>query len=164
MKRIVGVLMGLLLLLFSPNSFAEEFVEFRFVCGSDGIDCEEVFNKENNENLLIERDAVLSLSDIAKAEVVEQKIPQYFVNTLEKQGPIQYFINIKFTSEGAKKLRAITEENLKRRLAIFIGGKFIMAPQIYEPIMGGQVQVSRQFNREKIAEMVEQINSKIANE
>ena len=46
---------------------------------------------------------------------------------------------------GAKKFGRITTENVGRRLAIILDNKIISAPQIREPILGGNGQISGNF-------------------
>jgi len=51
-------------------------------------------------------------------------------------------VSLRFTSLGAKKFAKVTEENVGKRLAIVLDGKVMSAPQIREPILSGQAQIT----------------------
>jgi preprotein translocase subunit SecD len=51
-------------------------------------------------------------------------------------------VHIKFTDQGAAKLKIITQENIGKRLAILSDGKLLIAPSIVSVIDGGMVEVS----------------------
>lgn len=68
------------------------------------------------------KDAVVRNSDIARAEVVAGTEPGTFD------------INITFTPEGARKLRAATAGNVGKTIELLIDGKVVMAPVVRSPI------------------------------
>ena len=51
----------------------------------------------------------------------------------------RYVVAFEFDKKGAKKFAKITTDNTYQRLAILLDNKVISAPQIREPITGGQV-------------------------
>ena len=59
-----------------------------------------------------------------------------------------YVVAFEFDSKGAKKFGKITTENTYQRLAILLDNKVISAPQIREPITGGQGNISGRFSPE----------------
>ncbi len=59
-----------------------------------------------------------------------------------------YVVAFEFDNKGAKKFAKITTENTYQRLAILLDGKVISAPQIREPITGGQGNISGNFSPE----------------
>ena len=59
-----------------------------------------------------------------------------------------YVVAFEFDNKGAKKFGKITSENTYSRLAILLDNKVISAPQIREPITGGQGNISGNFSPE----------------
>lgn len=51
-------------------------------------------------------------------------------------------ISVKFTSEGASLFGDITRENVGRQLGIILDGELYSAPNIREPILGGNCEIS----------------------
>ncbi len=60
----------------------------------------------------------------------------------------RYVVAFEFDNKGAKKFARITTENTYQRLAILLDNKVISAPQIREPITGGQGNISGNFSPE----------------
>lgn len=52
------------------------------------------------------------------------------------------YVAVSFNDEGAKLFEKITEENVKKRIGIFVGGEFISAPVVQEKISGGNAQIT----------------------
>lgn len=65
---------------------------------------------------------------------------QHFVRAEVKFNPqnLQPFVAIQFNDEGAKMFEELTERNIGKRIAIFVGGEEISAPSVNEKIAGGQ--------------------------
>ena len=59
-----------------------------------------------------------------------------------------YVVAFELDRKGAKKFAKITTENTYKRLAILLDGKVISAPQIREPITGGQGNITGNFTPE----------------
>ena len=57
----------------------------------------------------------------------------------------KYVVAFEFDRKGAKKFAKITTENTYQRLAILLDNSVISAPQIKEPITGGQGNISGNF-------------------
>lgn len=51
-------------------------------------------------------------------------------------------VSIQFDTEGAKLFEEITERNIGKPLAIFVGGDFISSPNVNEKISGGSAQIT----------------------
>jgi len=68
-------------------------------------------------------------------------------------------VRLKLTSEGAKKFADITENNVGKQLAIILDGKVMSAPNIREPILSGQAQISGDFSMEEVRLLVSVLNS-----
>lgn len=54
-------------------------------------------------------------------------------------------VNIRFNSQGGKKFGRVTTENVNKPFAIILDDVVISAPNINEPILGGQAQISGNF-------------------
>jgi len=57
----------------------------------------------------------------------------------------QAIVSFTFNRVGAKKFGRVTADNVGKRLAIILDGKVISAPQIREPILGGNGQITGNF-------------------
>jgi preprotein translocase subunit SecD len=57
-------------------------------------------------------------------------------------------VNIRFNGQGGKRFAKVTQENVKRPFAMILDGSVISAPNINEPIFGGQAQISGSFTTE----------------
>lgn len=57
-------------------------------------------------------------------------------------------VNIQFDTEGGRKFAKLTTENVGKPFAIILDGEVLSAPNINEPIQGGQAQISGSFTPE----------------
>ena len=57
-------------------------------------------------------------------------------------------VNIRFNSSGGRKFARVTQENVGKPFAIILDNQVFSAPNINEPIMGGQAQISGRFTVE----------------
>ncbi|WP_062016792.1 protein translocase subunit SecD [Aureimonas sp. AU4] len=57
----------------------------------------------------------------------------------------QPVVNIRFDSRGAQRFGEVTRDNVNRPFAIVLDDKVLSAPNIREPILGGQAQISGNF-------------------
>ncbi len=55
------------------------------------------------------------------------------------------YVSISFDKKGARLFERVTEENVKKRLAIVLDGKVYSAPVIQEKIPGGQARITGSF-------------------
>ncbi len=60
----------------------------------------------------------------------------------------RYVVAFEFDKKGAKKFAKITTDNVYQRLAILLDNRVVSAPQIREPITGGQGNISGNFSPE----------------
>ncbi len=65
----------------------------------------------------------------------------------------QSVVNITFDAQGGAKFAKLTTENTGRPFAIILDGKVLSAPNINEPIIGGQAQISGSFTPETANEL-----------
>lgn len=68
-------------------------------------------------------------------------------------------VSIKFNDEGKKLFGEITERNVSKPLAIFVGGELISAPNVNEKILGGEAQITGNFTYEEAAELARDLNT-----
>ena len=66
----------------------------------------------------------------------------------------QPVISISFSLAGGKTFYAVTSKFVGQPLFILLDGKIISAPNINEPISGGQAQISGQFSPQEIKDLV----------
>ena len=57
-------------------------------------------------------------------------------------------VSITFDSQGARRFADLTTQNVNRQFAIILDGEVLSAPNINEPILGGQAQISGGFTTE----------------
>ncbi|MDB5685579.1 MAG: protein translocase subunit SecD [Rhizorhabdus sp.] len=63
----------------------------------------------------------------------------------ESNSPV---VSITFDSQGGRKFARVTQENVGKPFAMILDNKVISAPNINEPILGGQAQISGNFTVE----------------
>ncbi len=68
---------------------------------------------------------------------------------IDTQFGAEAYVSITFNKKGAKKFERITEENVKKRLAIVLDGKVYSAPTIQEKIPGGRAQITGSFTMDE---------------
>lgn len=123
------------------------FVEFR-----------EVVNKASDESEVVKfgdnREAALNLS---KTVHVSSKDIDKCQPTIGHSK--DYLVNIRFTTEGAKKFGKLTEKNVGKRLAIVVNGEIMSAPTVNEAIYGGSAQITGDFNLEDARNLAASINA-----
>ncbi len=71
----------------------------------------------------------------------------------------QPYVSITFTDEGAALFEKLTEDNVGKRIAIFVGGNLISAPNVNEKISGGQAQISGSFTFEEAQDLARDLNT-----
>ncbi len=63
------------------------------------------------------------------------------------------YVSIDFDNKGAKEFERITEENVKKRLAIVLDNKVYSAPVIQEKIAGGHARITGSFTAEEARDL-----------
>ncbi len=71
----------------------------------------------------------------------------------------QPYVSIQFNEEGAKLFEEITERNVGKPLAIFVGGELISAPNVNQKIAGGNAQITGQFTQEESESLARDLNT-----
>jgi protein-export membrane protein SecD len=68
-------------------------------------------------------------------------------------------ISIEFNEEGAKLFEEITERNIGKPLAIFVGGILISSPNVSEKISGGSAQITGSFTIPEAAQLAQDLQT-----
>jgi SecD/SecF fusion protein len=97
---------------------------------------------EDNEPMLVEKEAVLSGDTLTNAQV-----------TFSQSQFNEPVVSIQFNSEGARKFSDITAANVGRRLAIVLDGKVQSAPRIKEAIPSGEGVITGRFTVEQAQDL-----------
>ncbi len=71
----------------------------------------------------------------------------------------QPYVSINFTDEGAKLFEELTEANIEKRIAIFVGGGLVSAPTVREKIAGGTAQITGNYTLEEAQELARELNT-----
>ncbi len=124
-----------------------------------------VEDDSQEDNLVLGDEVLFSTKDISSAELVidipsEEKVAQIRQMFPDYEPEPALRINFKFTGKNKQKLFDITKKHQKRRLAILIDDKLLMAPKIYEPISQGTVSMVGNISEEEAKSIVDRINNK----
>ncbi|HEV2568874.1 protein translocase subunit SecD [Sphingomonas sp.] len=68
-------------------------------------------------------------------------------------------VNIRFDGQGGRRFAKVTQENVNKPFAIILDNSVISAPNINEPILGGQAQISGNFTVETANALAIQLRS-----
>ncbi len=68
-------------------------------------------------------------------------------------------VNIRFDSQGSRKFARVTQENTGKPFAMVLDNVVLSAPNINEPIVGGQAQISGSFTTESANQLAIQLRS-----
>ena len=71
----------------------------------------------------------------------------------------QPVVSIQFDKEGSLMFEELTDRLRGQQLAIFVGGELISAPSVNEKIIGGQAQISGNFNTIEAVELAKDLNT-----
>ncbi len=70
-----------------------------------------------------------------------------------EQNNNQFSVSLTFNARGAKVFERVTEENIKKRLAIVLDGKVYSAPVIQDKIAGGRAQITGRFTQDEARDL-----------
>jgi SecD/SecF fusion protein len=68
-------------------------------------------------------------------------------------------VGIQFDAEGAKLFEELTEQNINKQIAIFVGGELISAPVVNDKISGGQAVITGSFTVDQAQELARDLNT-----
>jgi len=68
-------------------------------------------------------------------------------------------VTIEFDSEGGKMFEELTARNKGKRIAIFVGGLLVSAPEVNEKISGGVAQINGSFDMESANTLARDLNT-----
>jgi len=69
------------------------------------------------------------------------------------------YVSIQFNDEGAEMFANITDKNVGKPLAIFVGGELISAPTVRAKIQGGQAIIEGNFTIDEATELARDLNT-----
>lgn len=68
-------------------------------------------------------------------------------------------VSIQFSNEGANLFEELTERLTGQRLAIFVGGQLISAPNVNEKISGGSALITGSYNMQEALQLANDLNT-----
>ncbi|MBL4693892.1 peptidylprolyl isomerase, partial [Candidatus Gracilibacteria bacterium] len=71
----------------------------------------------------------------------------------------QPYILITFNEEGAELFEELTEKNINKRIAIFVGGDLVSAPNVQTKISGGTAQITGNFTIDEAQKLARDLNT-----
>lgn len=74
----------------------------------------------------------------------------------------QPVIEVIFTDRGGQRFAEVTRQNVRKRLAIIIGGKVCEAPTILGEISGGKAQITGDFSKQEAKDLTKKIRASLA--
>jgi len=109
---------------------------------------------ENKPGAEIDFSQLASLTEIGlTGSQLKRATVQFDQNTGEPQ------VGIQFDDEGSKVFADVTSQHTGKQLAIVLDGQIIMAPNLNEPIFGGQAQISGGFTLDEAKQLSIQLNA-----
>jgi len=103
---------------------------------------------DTEEQVALNREIVLDLSHVDRAYTDGENRPNYRVV-------------LRFTDEGTKKFRAITRENIRKRIGVIVAGELTIAPYIMVEIRDGRTPIMFGLPEQRADAMVNRINEAI---
>ena len=106
------------------------------------------------DDLLADGSIVLTGTDVSSAEGKGY--------TDKNTGAISYIVSLNFTDEGTKKFADLTtmaasRQGMGRTIAIFYDGKIISAPNVNEPILAGEAQITGMSSAQEAKNLAQDI-------
>lgn len=71
----------------------------------------------------------------------------------------QPYVSIEFDDEGGKMFEDLTGANIGKRIAIFVGGTMISAPNVQDKISGGSAQITGSFTLDEAQNLARDLNT-----
>ncbi len=68
-------------------------------------------------------------------------------------------VQIQFDEDGGKLFFELTKRNVNKRIAIFVGGELVQAPNVNEPISSGSAQITGYANFEEAQKVSQDLNT-----
>ncbi|MBU1868899.1 MAG: protein translocase subunit SecD [Candidatus Omnitrophica bacterium] len=100
------------------------------------------YSQDDNEPLLLEKQAVLTGDALTNASV-----------RFDQSHFGEPIVGLQFNAEGAKKFGEVTAANVGRRLAIVLDGKVQSAPNIREAIPSGEAVITGRFSSDQAQDL-----------
>tara|TARA_A100001015_G_scaffold319158_1_gene441228 strand:+ start:2107 stop:3438 length:1332 start_codon:yes stop_codon:yes gene_type:complete len=105
----------------------------------------------NLEQKLSNNEIILRPLILKKNVIQGHQLAEAFAGTDSYGRPV---VNIKFDSEATNTFYEVTKRSVGRPIAILLDGVPISAPNVNEPIMGGNAVISGSFTHEEVKDLV----------
>jgi preprotein translocase subunit SecD len=144
----------------------ESILEFRIAHNEDKPNTEVVIDKYVGK-FYSEKIPFLTLPDISKVNLIvdDSKPPVWIEQAGESAGMTiiqpQIILEVILKKSGKTTLAQVTSENIKKRIAVFIDGEFIMAPVIIDRIDSDRFLISGNFKEKEGKDIVDRINESL---
>ena len=160
---------------FGRGVMTEVFEEEAFALEVDGVS--DIVETEFGYHLITvyakqeAGEEIISIEKVSINKIVYNTAPSPWIETPAMTGEhfdradvafnqsYQPYVNISFTEEGATLFEALTEKNVGKKIAIFVGGSLISAPNVNEKISGGQAQITGDFTIEEAQDLARDLNT-----
>ena len=132
LKRLITILFFLLILLACSEN-EKVVLEFRIAEDEPAADLTEIAFEPTGEIFYLHNEVLINQNDVASSTVVEQ------------QG--RPAVELILTSEGTKKFRELTAQNVGKRCGMVLNGNLLSAPIIRDTISVGRAIITGIFTR-----------------
>jgi hypothetical protein len=95
----------------------------------------------SGRSIYLHPQVVVGNGDIARAEV------------LPGREPLQFVVGVSFTADGARKMRAATQNHIGSPVAILIDDEVVMAPTV-RSVIGDRAEINGNFTRARAEQIV----------
>lgn len=120
-------------------------LEFRLVTHPGDSESSVTMKDKSGVSVSVEDQPLMTGQDVASAKVSFEQA--------------RVAVSLSMTSEGTKIFRKITTENVGRQLAIIMDNVVYSAPNLNEPITGGQASISGAFTLEEAQQLAKLLRS-----
>ena len=103
-----------------------------------------VYAPDLQQNIYYSKEPFMNLSDVKFAEYEVQnrnELPLWMQKIPESETLPTIYISIYLTEIGKKKFAKITNNNVGKRVGIFLNNKLLRSPKIFEPINSGTITI-----------------------
>jgi hypothetical protein len=123
----------------------EDFYLLFYLEGNGGIPTQQLPYRDGSGKLTVERVPCLTEDEIRLASVISNGD--------------RHDVQVQLTDFGTKVLAHVTRKNLKKRMAMVVGGFILSAPVIQSPITGGKASITGDFTRAQAQEIADNLNA-----
>jgi preprotein translocase subunit SecD len=145
LKHLIAAII-FLSILFGCTENEKVTLEFRIAEDEPAPDLTEIAFEPTGETFYLHNEVLVNQHDVESAAVMMQ------------QG--QSAVELILTSEGAEKFKELTAQNVGKRCAMVLNGKFLSAPVIRDTILGGRAIINGIFTEAEAEDIAKGLNKK----